>query len=429
MNCDPKSASFWSEEDLGGKLQQVTDVCHGCRRCLNLCPSFNVMFERIDASTTGEADGLVPADYRGIEDACYQCKLCYNHCPYTPPHRFDIDFPRLMLRAKAVRARKDGIRLTDRLMADPDRAGRLASRAAPLVNWVASTALGRLLMEKAVGIHRKFPLPPFVATPFGRWFRGRYGRAASPDGAKGSVALFSTCSVNYNRPGTGRAAVQVLLRNGLRVVYPDQVCCGMPALDGGDLASFERQARLNLGPLAEAVDEGCDIVTPGPTCSYVLKKEYTALVGGDQAEKVAARTYDLCEYLAGLSREGALDRSFTHPQGRIAYHLPCHLKSQNIGYKSRDLLSMIPGTTVEMVEACAGIDGTWGMRRENHDLALEVARPLFDAIRRAPPPDRVATDCHLAGLQIARGTGMVPAHPVEILRDAYGLEDPEPGAP
>ena len=425
MEFDTELPRFWDEQDLGTKLRQVYDVCHGCRRCLNLCPSFNVLFERIDASESGEVDGLAPGDYRRIEDLCYQCKLCYNHCPYTPPHRFDIDFPRLMLRAKAQRARKEGVPLSDRALADPDRNGRLAGLAAPVANWASRNRSCRVLMEKVVGIHRSFPLPQFVSTTFERWFARRYGARAMPDGAtRGRVALFYTCSVNYNTPSTGRAAVQVLLRSGQEVVCPKQVCCGMPALDGGDIPSFQKNAGENLKTLSEAVDAGYEIVSPGPTCSYVLKKDYPAMSGGPEADRVMGHTFDLGEYLSKLAREGTLDRSFVAPQGRIAYHLPCHLKSQNIGFRSRDLLAMIPSTTVEMIDACSGVDGTWGMKKEYHDLALNVAKPLLEAVRRASP-DRVATDCPLASLQIGRGTGTTPVHPVEILRDAYGLSDPE----
>jgi Fe-S oxidoreductase len=425
LDFDTEAPRFWDEKDLGTKLSQVYDVCHGCRRCLNLCPSFNVLFDRIDASETGEVDGLKPEDYRRVEDVCYQCKLCYNHCPYTPPHRFDIDFPRLMLRAKAVRARKEGIPRSDRMLADPDRTGRLAALAAPIANWANRQPLTRLVIEKAVGVHRDFPLPIFVSETFDRWFRRRHGAAARPEGtARGKVALFISCSVNYNAPQTGRAAVDVLRRAGQEVVCPPQVCCGMPALDGGDIDSFKKNARENLTHLSAAVEAGYDIVSPGPTCSYVLKKDYPAMAGGAEAERVAARVFDLGEYLAKLVREGALDRDFKTPQGRIAYHLPCHLKSQNIGFRSRDLLALIPGTSVEMIDACSGVDGTWGMKKEYHDLALQVARPLIEGIKNAAP-DRVVTDCPLAGLQIARGTGMKPVHPVEVLRDAYGLVDSE----
>jgi glycerol-3-phosphate dehydrogenase subunit C len=423
MEFDTTSKTFWDPDDLGAKLRQVYDVCHGCRRCLNLCPSFNVMFDRIDASETGEVDGLVPADYRRIEDVCYQCKLCYNHCPYTPPHRFDIDFPRLMLRAKAVRGREEGIPLSDRLLADPDKTGRRAASAAGIANRVATTRIGRVVMEKVLGIHRDFPVPAFVSETFARWFDRKFGASAKPASApRGKVALFYTCSVNYNRPETGRASVAVLTRNGQEVSCPKQVCCGMPALDGGDIAAFQKNARENLAALAPAVDAGYSIVAPGPTCSYVLKKDYPAMVRSEDADKVAENTFDLGEYLARLGREGQLDTGFVKPQGKIAYHLPCHLKSQNIGFRSRDLLRLIPGTTVTMIDACSGIDGTWGMKKEYNDLALQVAKPLFEGVKAAEP-DRVVTDCPLAGLQIERGTGHKTSHPAEVLRDAYGLKD------
>ncbi|MGH7859686.1 MAG: heterodisulfide reductase-related iron-sulfur binding cluster, partial [Candidatus Binatia bacterium] len=243
-------------------------------------------------------------------------------------------------------------------------------------------------------------------------------------GENGKAALFVTCAVDYNETDVGKAAVQVLERNRVGVRCPAQQCCGMPALDGGDIAGARRRAEANVRLLVSAVEDGCDVVVPGPTCSYTIKKEYPVLVGGEAARKVAERTFDLCEYLMGLHREKKLDTGFVTGVGRVAYQAPCHLRVQNIGFKSRDLLKLLPDTQVELIERCAGVDGTWGLKKETFELSLKVARGLFREMEAAEP-DVVASDCSMAGLQVEYRTGAKPQHPVQILRRAYGM-DPEP---
>ncbi len=418
MSFDLHSESFWDRRALEGELRRVFDICNGCRRCYNLCPSFNVMFARLDdAVVDGDSEKLSPGDFKAVLDHCYQCKLCYNHCPYTPPHRWAIDFPRLMLRSKAVEAREQGVSFQDKVLGNTDLIGRWGAALAPLVNWVNRTPLLRFLLEKVAGIHRKRVLPPYHRQTFAGWF----ARHPSMRGAaNGRALLFYTCFVNYNAPEVGKAAVAVLERNRVGVLCPEQRCCGMPYLDGGDIASASANARFNVERLAPFVRQGYAVVVPGPTCSYVLKHEYPLLVEGEEAKAVAARTYDLCEYLMGLKEEGHLDTGFVKEMGRIAYHLPCHLKAQNIGYKSLDLLKLIPGTTVDLIEGCSGIDGTWGLKQQYFDLSFRVADRLFRGIREAKP-DLVVSDCPLAGLQIQQGTGRRPLHPVQVLKEAYGL--------
>ena len=236
------------------------------------------------------------------------------------------------------------------------------------------------------------------------------------------VALFATCTVEYNAPAIGRAAVAVLERNGVDVALPEQRCCGMPYLDGGAVDQCRALVSDNVRTLAAAVREGREIVSPGPTCSYMLKQEYPWLDGSDDARLVAGHTRDLFEYLAGLHAEGALDTRFSRPVGAVTYHVPCHLRAQNIGTKSADVLRMIPNAKVDVVERCSAVDGTWGFKTEYFDLSMKVAQPLFDAVRAAGAPT-VATDCPLAALQIAQGTGVEPRHPIQVLAQAYGLED------
>ena len=422
MTLDIRQPEFWKQGSVDKELRRVYDICAGCRRCLPLCPSFKVMFDRLDVDAVdGDVDKLPAADVKEVVDLCYQCKLCYNHCPYTPPHRWQVDFPRLMLRARAADARERGVTLQDRFLGNTGLVGRLGSMTAPLSNWMSGFLPHRALMQAVVGVHKRRTLPTFHRETFSRWFDQRR-RTASTAGALPAdkrVALFATCSVEYNDPGTGKAAVAVLEKNGVDVTVPAQRCCGMPYLDGGAVKEAKALIADNVASLARAVREGREIVVPGPTCSYMLKQEYPWLDGSEDANLVARSTRDLFEYLAGLHAEGRLDTRFSNRPGKIAYQVPCHLRAQNMGTRSADVLRLT-GATVETIERCSAVDGTWGMKKEFFELSMKVAEPLFKGIEAAAP-DRVATECPLAALQINQGTGRSAQHPIRILADAYGL--------
>jgi len=426
---DIKSAEFWELGAVDKELRRVYDICGGCRRCLPLCPSFKVLFDRMDVEAVdGDVDKLPAADVKEVVDLCYQCKLCFNHCPYTPPHRWEVDFPRLMLRARAAQARRSGVSFQDRMLGNADLVGKLGSLAAPLSNWMNELTVHRAFMQAVAGIHRQRNLPKFARPTFSSWFKARAASrgagaktpaAATPPARK--IALFATCSVEYYETSTGRAAVNVLEKNRIDVSLPAQRCCGMPYLDGGAVDEAKALIRDNVASLAAAVREGREIVVPGPTCSYMLKQEYPWLDGSADARLVAANTRDIFEYLAKLQAAGELDTTFSRPVGAVTYHMPCHLRAQNIGHKSADVLRAIPGASVDVVEKCSAVDGTWGFKKEYYELSLKVAKPLFDAVATGAPV--AATDCPLAALQIAQGTGRKPKHPVEILAAAYGFEE------
>ncbi len=418
MTLDIRAPEFWDPGRVEQELRRVGDVCNGCRRCITLCPSFKDLFESLDAEAVdGEADKLAPGALKRVVDLCYQCKLCYNHCPYTPPHRWQVDFPRLMLRARAAEANTRGVTLQDRVLGNTDLVGRLGSLAAPLANWANGLGVHRALLQAVAGIHKRRNLPRFSRQRFSAWFARR---RPAPFAPQARVALFATCVVEYNDPAVGKAAVGVLERNRVDVALPPQRCCGMPYLDGGAVPEAQALIRDNVKALAAAVREGREIVVPGPTCSYMLKQEYPWLDGSEDARLVAGHTRDLFEYLMRLHAGGNLDTAFSRRPGKVAYHLPCHLRAQNLGTKSADLLRLIPGAEVEVIERCSGVDGTWGLKREYYELSLKVAQPLLEGITAARP-DQVASDCPLAALQIAQGTGVTPRHPIQIVADAYGL--------
>jgi Fe-S oxidoreductase len=325
-----------------------------------------------------------------------------------------------MLRAKAARAKAEGVTRQDAWLGDADRVGALGSALAPMSNWANAFTPHRMLLEATLGIDAGRNLPTFHRQTFARWFAKRGGARVA---AGRPVAFFFSCSVNYNEPQVGRDAVSVLEKNGCTVDCPDQVCCGMPYLDGGDLEAARENARRNLRSLRPLVDAGASVVVPQPTCSYVLKKEYPMLVPGADADRVAASTYDLFVYLGRRRKEGTLATDFVGPSpGKVAYQMPCHLRAQNIGCKTRDVLELVPGTKVTVVEKCTAMDGTWAMKKEYYPLSLGYARKAVKEMDDSAP-DVHATDCTLSALQIEAVRGKKPAHPIALLRAAYGLPE------
>lgn len=418
-----ESPKFADPKAFDAETLRVYEICNGCRRCFNLCPSFDVLFRGID-DKDGEVNALDAPVLNQVVDLCYYCKLCFNHCPYCPPHHYDLDFPRLMLWGKHLKANTHPPGLRDRLLVNVDLMGRLGGIVAPLTNWALRQSLIRWMLEKLMGIHRERLFPDFHWQSFSSWFRGMHGpgkggRPAAP--AKEKVALFYTCYINRHDPEIGKAALQVLEKNGVEVICPEQECCGMPYFDIGDLDAVRRKARSNLKTLAAAVDAGFKIVSPMPTCSLMLKKEYPDLVPTEEARKVAANTYDLCEYLMKLDGQGKLAKDFVSSPGKVAYQVPCHLRDQNIGLKSRDLMKLIPGTTVEVIEKCSGHDGTFGVKQEYYDLSLKVGRKAFAAVENAEP-DVAASDCPLSGMALTQSTGRKSVHPIQVIQKAYGLK-------
>jgi glycerol-3-phosphate dehydrogenase subunit C len=412
---DPK---YWDEAELDKELRRVFDVCHLCRMCFSFCPSFPSLFDAIDRHEErgeGEVDALTAEEIAPVVDQCWQCKLCYVKCPYTPPHKFAVDFPRLLQRAKLVKTRREGLRFRERVLGDPDRLGRASTgRIAAFANWANRQPVFRRAMEKLLGIHRKRQLPTFARTTFAKWFDARQKSAGA------AVALFPTCSIDYNYPQVGIAAVQVLEHNGKSVERPNVVCCGLPALDGGDLDTAIERVEQNVKALLPLVRAGKAVVVLAPSCGLTMKQEWPALVPSEECKEVAAAVMDLGEYLLKEKAAGRLDTNFAAPQGSIAYHVPCHLRAQNIGQPFRAILGAVPGTTIEPIEQCSAFDGTWGMKTEFYETSRRCAGKLCGAIKSANA-DRVISDCMLAGLNVAEETGTAPSHPIEVLRDAYGL--------
>ena len=408
---------------LQKNTQRIYEVCDGCRRCFNLCPSFNTLLDGID-QYEGDVAKLTSTDHHRIVDECYYCKLCYNHCPYTPPHQYALDFPRLMIAWKKHLAATRGVGWRDRWLIKTDMIGALGSSLASLANWVLGIRFIRGMIESWAGVHRDRQILQFSSETFIHWWERR-GAAQVPASAPRKVALFGSCLVNYQATDIGKATIQVLEKNGVYVVVPEQRCCGMPSFEIGDTAAIQLAASANVASFIPWVDKGYDIVVPVPSCSLMWKREYFEIIGGDAVRRVAERTFDISEYLMKLKREGALATDFQRKPGRVAYQVPCHLRDQNIGFKSKELMECA-GAQVEVIEKCSGHDGSWSAKAEFFPLSMLIAQKAVRAIEQAPA-DLVASDCPLAGLQLDQAGAMVHVggrptqHPIQIIRDAYGL--------
>jgi glycerol-3-phosphate dehydrogenase subunit C len=424
---DPNDARYWDARDLEGEMRRVFEVCHGCRMCVNYCGSFPDMFGRVDRDIeTKGAEGSEltgAADFASVTDLCWQCKLCYIDCPYTADqkHEWKIDVPRVLMREKAQRAARNGITLQDRMLGEPGVLGELSSGfAAPIANFVNANRLVRKVQEKVAGISAEFLLPPFSPTTFSKWLAQH--KPLDEAGANGTVAIFATCLGDFNFPAMPANAVRVLEKNGFAVVRPDQVCCGIPNLDGGDIASAQEKARINVASLIQEIDQGRKVVVTGPTCSYTIKKEYPELLGTADARKVAENTFDVMEFLEHLRRENKLNCDFKKSLGKVSYHAACHLRAQKIGFPGARVLGAVPDTEVEVIEKCSAVDGTWGMKAQYYEMGRKYAQKLTRGIAESEA-SAVVTDCQLSALRIAKENGVVAVHPIQLLADAYGIEE------
>ena len=436
---DWKSPDFWNPEALQRELERVFEVCHGCRRCVSLCQAFPQLFDLVDNSPSMEVDGVDKGDYAKVVDQCYLCDLCYQtKCPYVPPHPWNVDFPHLMLRAKAIQFKQGTpTRFRDNNLSATDRNGKLATIpvVARFVNATTKMPAVRGIMESTIGVHKSAWLPEFAA----KKFRPNAAISASHpvrDGqrSKGKVAIFSTCFVNYNEPGIGHDLLKILAHNNVPYVLVEQeACCGMPKLELGDLDAVAALKAKNIPPLAKLAGEGYAILTPIPSCTLMYKQELPLLFPNDaEVRAVKAAMMDPFEYLFARQKDGLLKTDFKAPLGKVSYHIPCHSRVQNIGQKTREMLEMVPGTQVTTVERCSGHAGTWGVKKEFHDMALKIGKPVFRRMSDAAP-DYISSDCQLAGHHIEQGIGQLKrdppqsaaklAHPITLLRKAYGLPE------
>jgi glycerol-3-phosphate dehydrogenase subunit C len=426
---DWKNEAFYDKDKLYGELERIFDICHGCRRCVSLCDAFPTLFDLVDESPTMEVDGIDKADYMKVVDQCYLCDLCAEtKCPYLPPHPWAVDFPHLMLRAKAYKFQQKDTKWRDRIITSTGPVFNALST--PVVAQTANAAAGSKLLRKMgdrlLGIHADAPLPNIEPKRLTRRLAQTIGgelQATPTDRTTGKVAIFVTCYGDHNEPKVVEDLIAVLNHNGIPVrILQDAKCCGMPKLELGDLKKVETLKDANVPVFLEAIEAGYDIIAPIPSCVLMYKQEVPLMFPDDESiARIRSAFFDPFEYLMLRHKAGLIDTGFTTSLGKVAYHVACHQRVQNIGMKTREFLQLIPGTEVAAIERCSGHDGTYAIKSETYDKAMKIARPVVNRVKQAEP-DTFGSDCPMAGRLIAHGMEAGTAeHPISMVRKAYGV--------
>jgi glycerol-3-phosphate dehydrogenase subunit C len=426
LSYDPSEPKYWDADALQEEVVRVFEVCHGCRMCFKYCDSFPDLFRFIDEAH-GEGAGakdLTPVEVEQVMDGCFQCKLCEVECPYTPRdnHEFQLDFPKLVHRYKAQRAKRNGLTLREKVLGDPDRLARVARASLGLANVMNRVSAHRWLLEKALGIHREKLLPDFASTTFEKWaaFQGKLVESPSADA---EAVLFQTCFVQNNEPQIGRDAMEVFERNQIRVdCCAGLGCCGMPAWEHGDLDSLRTQAKGVLDRLMPWVERGAKVLVLSPTCSMMMRREWPELLTGadrERSRKLSGSVIEAAEMVWNVRNEPRFNTNFRSSPGNvIAYHAPCHLRAQSRGFKGRDILKKIPGVQTRMITECCGHDGTYAMTVEGFEPSQRIGKKAFDGMKEQAA-EIWATDCPLAAIQFEQHAGVRALHPMTILARAY----------
>jgi Fe-S oxidoreductase len=426
---DWRNPAFYDEAALDKELERVFDICHGCRRCFSLCNSFPTLFDAIDEAPSSELDTVDKKVYWDVVDHCYLCDMCYmTKCPYVPPHPWNLDFPHLMLRAKAVKAKKGEVRLRDKILSATDLVGSIAGIpvVAQAVNAVNKTEVGRKLLDATLGVAVDAPVPDYHSNTARKRLAGHEAELEVRPTAetRGKVVLFTTCYGNRNEPDLNLDLVKVFEHNGIPVkIVSQEKCCGMPKLELGDLETVARHKETNIPALKQAIDEGYDIVAPIPSCVLMFKQELPLMFPEDAAvQQVKARIFDPFEYLMLRHKAGMLRTDFATELGKVSYHVPCHLRVQNIGLKTRDVLNLVPNTAIDVIERCSGHNGTYAVKKEFRPASVKIGKPVMNRVEKASP-DHYTSDCPMAGHQIQTGLKdpKEPTHPLKLLRQAYGI--------
>ena len=427
---DWKNPDFYDEEKLLGEMERIFDICVGCRRCVSLCDAFPTLFDLVDESETFEIDGVAKQDYFQVVDQCYMCDLCFQtKCPYVPPHEWNLDFPKVMLRAKAVQFKKGQRKLSHKLLSNTKIQGKIATIpvVSNLINAGNRNKGVRKVLEKALDLDHRAHLPQFHSDTLRRRDKGRHpvvveAQAAGP--TRGKAALFTTCYCNVNTPDIGQDLIRVFEHNNIPVrLTRKEECCGMPKLEQGDLETVDKYRKTNIPELTGLIDEGWDIVAAIPSCVLMFKQELPLMYPDDPSvQKVKQHIFDPFEYLVHRHKAGLLNTQFKQSLGTIAWHVPCHQRVQNIGPKTKDILSLVPGTKIEVIERCSGHDGTYGVRAGTYEKSQKIARPVINRVKKMNA-DYLVSDCPMAATQIADGLELKhgETNPLTLLRKAYGI--------
>jgi glycerol-3-phosphate dehydrogenase subunit C len=432
---DWENPDFYDMKKIEEELHRVFDICHGCRRCFNLCDSFPTLFDMVDAAPTSELDSVDPKDFKKVVDGCTLCDMCFlTKCPYVPPHEFDLDFPHLMLRYRAAELKQGVVHESVRQLIATDRNGALAGMVAPFANFVSKrgNTLTRPLLESVAGIAQDAELPKYFFKTFAERALDRPPVNTAAPGHGRKAVLYATCYVNFNNPDIGTAARAILAYNGVETVVEYPGCCGMPQLEQGDIADVAEKAKRVASQFRRWIEAGYEIVALIPSCALMLKFEWPLILPDDPDVKfLAEHTSDLSEYLVAIAKKEGLAPGLQPLPGPVTVHIACHARAQNMGQKAAELLRLIPGTKIDVIERCSGHGGSWGVMKENFETALKVGLPVArQAVKNDPA--FVASECPLAGIHIVQGMERlqkdkdedkplpIQAHPVELFAMAYG---------
>ena len=427
---DWKNPDFYDGEKLLGEMERIFDICVGCRRCVSLCDAFPTLFDLVDESETFEIDGVAKQDYFQVVDQCYMCDLCFQtKCPYVPPHEWNLDFPHVMLRAKAVQFKKGERKLSHKLLSNTKIQGKIAT--IPVLSKVINAGNRnkgvRKLLEKTLDLDHRAHLPQFHSDTLRRRDQGRQPAAVEAQAAgptRGKAALFTTCYCNVNTPDIGQDLIRVFEHNNIPVrLTRKEECCGMPKLEQGDLETVDKYRKTNIPELTGLIDEGWDIVAAIPSCVLMFKQELPLMYPDDPGvQKVKQHIFDPFQYLVHRHKAGLLNTQFKQSLGTIAWHVPCHQRVQNIGPKTKDVLSLVPDTKIEVIERCSGHDGTYGVRAGTYEKSQKIARPVINRVKKMNA-DYLVSDCPMAATQIADGLELKhgETNPLTLLRKAYGI--------
>ncbi len=417
---DWKSDTFYDEKNLDDELRRVFDICHGCRRCVSLCDSFPNLFDLVDESSTMEVDGTDSNDFNQVVDHCFLCDLCYlTKCPYVPPHEWNIDFPHLMLRAKAVDFKKGKTKLHRKVLTNTTTIGKLATIpvVVNMVNGLNNSKTGRKIIDKVMHVHPDAHVPPY------KKLNRANGRSNTTDSGY-KVAVFATCYGEYNEPAIVEALEAVLQHNKVQTyMLKTAACCGMPKLELGDLDSAVANWQKNKESFVALAKSGWKITAAVPSCVLMYKQELPLLLPDDEDLKLVANAFvDPFEFLWMLNKKEELNTDFNGEFGTIFYHQPCHQRVQSFGNRTQDILKLIPHEKIESIARCSGHDGTYGVRTETYPHAKKIARPVVTKINKSKP-DSITSDCPMAASHLAdvANAPEKSIHPLVLLRQAYGI--------
>ena len=429
---DFEHPDFLNPEKLDAEMRRAFDICHGCRRCFNLCDSFPKLFDMIDESENEDVESLKSEQFEPVVDACTLCDMCFmTKCPYVPPHDFDLDFPHLMLRYRTAQKKLGKLPSVPTQLAQIDRNAKIGIMFSKLANWVTSlkNKIFRKILEIFVGIDKRVQLPKYNSETFSNFFKKNKDKInfETPNKDR-KVVIYTTCFVNFNKKNTGIAALKVLKKNGIEVQEAYPGCCGMPFLEQADLPKVVEQAKKVSKDLLEWVDKGYKVITLTASCGLMLKFEWPLLLlpKDENIKKLSSNVMDIDEYVVDIANNEGLAEGLQEIDGGVTVHNACHARAQNMGIKSRDMLKLIPNVKLDVVERCAGHGGTFGVMKDTHDLANKVGRPTARQIKNKNNK-YMASDCPLAGKhlkQLEADTNISndeALHPIELMAKSYRL--------